>query len=147
MFHPLVDKQGNFNISQQFPAWRPHQDYIFHVLHYVKNAFKKVSLDNLLEKYAFNKDAYRMYHTEARIFAKLAQQCAQLSITESILFEHFPDNNMIRFTQMNDAKFEELKAQILSTTSNASTDSKSSIEQQLKDRFSEFKTGFTKFMN
>ncbi|RUS24118.1 ubiquitin-conjugating enzyme/RWD-like protein [Jimgerdemannia flammicorona] len=102
MFHPLVDAQGNFNIGQQFPSWRPHQDHIFHVLHYIKNAFKKVVLDNLLEKYALNKD---VYHNEATIFANLAQQCAHLSITESILFEHLPENNMIKFTELSDSKF------------------------------------------
>ncbi|RUS22627.1 hypothetical protein BC937DRAFT_88233 [Endogone sp. FLAS-F59071] len=139
MFHPLVDQKGGFNMGQQFPAWRPHQDYIFHVLHYIKNAFKKVVLDNLLEKYAKNKEAYRMYHNEPHIFANLAQQCAQLSITESILFENFPESNMIRFTSLKDGKFEELKAQILSSTAGGSADNKTLIEQQLKDRFNDFR--------
>ncbi|RUS22628.1 hypothetical protein BC937DRAFT_88233 [Endogone sp. FLAS-F59071] len=136
MFHPLVDQKGGFNMGQQFPAWRPHQDYIFHVLHYIKNAFKKVVLDNLLEKYAKNKEAYRMYHNEPHIFANLAQQCAQLSITESILFENFPESNMIRFTSLKDGKFGEYQ---VFDCAGGSADNKTLIEQQLKDRFNDFR--------
>lgn len=58
------------------------------------------------------KDRYR---TDKPIFHKLAQQCAQLSITESFLFEHVPEDNMIRFSPLSESKFDELKAQILST--------------------------------
>jgi ubiquitin-protein ligase len=60
MFHPLVDTQGRLSIAQQFPIWRPHQDYIFHILHYIKNAYKRVVLDGLVEKYCPNKEAYRL---------------------------------------------------------------------------------------
>ncbi|CEG70547.1 hypothetical protein RMATCC62417_06422 [Rhizopus microsporus] len=60
VFHPLVDDYGNVCISQQFPKWRPYQDYIFHVLHYLKNMFKKVVLDGLNEKYCLNKESYRL---------------------------------------------------------------------------------------
>ncbi|GAA5799026.1 hypothetical protein HPULCUR_004435 [Helicostylum pulchrum] len=118
MFHPLVDVNGNVSISQQFPIWRPYQDYIFHILHYLKNMFKKVVLDGLNDKYCFNKEAYRLYRTDINVFGKLAQQCAQLSITESYLFDHFPDNNMIRFSPLSEAKFDELKAQILYSATN-----------------------------
>ncbi|KAI8139794.1 ubiquitin-conjugating enzyme/RWD-like protein [Fennellomyces sp. T-0311] len=114
MFHPLVDVQGNLSISQQFPTWRPYQDYLFHVLHYVKNIFKRVVLDGLVDKHCLNKEAYRLYRTDPTVFGKLAQQCAQLSITESYLFDHFPDNNLIKFSPLSEAKFDELKAQILS---------------------------------
>lgn len=105
MFHPLVDANGNVNISQQFPIWRPYQDYTFHVLHYLKNMFKKVVLDGLNDKYCLNKEAYRLYRTDISVFAKLTHQCAQLSITESYLYDHFPDNNLIRFSPLSDAKF------------------------------------------
>lgn len=61
MFHPLVDVQGNVSLSQRFPTWRPYQDYIFHVLHYLKNMFKRVVLDGLMDKHCNNKEAYRLY--------------------------------------------------------------------------------------
>ncbi|CAO3657924.1 unnamed protein product [Rhizopus stolonifer] len=60
MFHPLVDGGGNLSITQQFPTWRPFEDYIFHVLHYIKNIFKKNMLDRLIDKHCFNKEAYRL---------------------------------------------------------------------------------------
>jgi hypothetical protein len=141
MFHPLVDTQGRLSIAQQFPVWRPHQDYIFHILHYIKNAYKRVVLDGLVEKYCPNKEAYRLYvfipslcsHTlfflspvtyfltispysyrnDPQIFSKLAQQCAQLSITESYLFDHFPDNNMIKFSPLSESKFGKLAYALL----------------------------------
>lgn len=50
------------------------------------------------------------YRNDPQIFAKLAQQCAQLSITESYLFDHFPDNNMIKFSPLSEAKFGKLSA-------------------------------------
>ncbi|KAG0169561.1 hypothetical protein DFQ28_004164 [Apophysomyces sp. BC1034] len=147
MFHPLVDVNGNVSISQQFPTWRPYQDYIFYVLHYLKNMFKKAVLDGLVDKHCLNKEAYRLYRTDTAIFGKLAQQCAQLSITESYLFDHFPDNNMIRFSPLSEAKFDELKAQILSSTTNSpdvTGSNENTIEQQLKDRFNDYKTTLSK---
>jgi ubiquitin-protein ligase len=68
MFHPLVDTQGRLSIAQQFPVWRPHQDYIFHILHYIKNAYKRVVLDGLVEKYCPNKEAYRLYVSSEPVF-------------------------------------------------------------------------------
>ncbi|GAN01845.1 UBC-like protein [Mucor ambiguus] len=115
LFHPLVDVKGNVCISQQFPVWRPYQDYTFHVLHYLKNMFKKVVLDGLNDKYCYNKEAYRLYRHDIAIFAKLAHQSAQLSITESFLYDHPEDDNPIRFSPLSDAKFDELKAQMLSS--------------------------------
>ncbi|KAI7897949.1 ubiquitin-conjugating enzyme/RWD-like protein [Cokeromyces recurvatus] len=108
MFHPLIDGGGNLSLSQQFPTWRPNEDYIFHVLHYIKNIFKKTILDRLVSKHCFNKEAYRMYRTDHSTFIKLSEQCANLSITESYLFDHFPDDNMIRFSPISDSMFGKL---------------------------------------
>ncbi|CAO3589915.1 unnamed protein product [Absidia cylindrospora] len=112
MFHPLVDSQGSVSLSQQFPTWRPHQDYLFHVLHYIKNMFKKGVLEKLVDKHCYNKEAYRLFRSDTPVFSKLSQQCAQLSITESHLFDHFPDDNMIRFFPLTEPKFDELKSVI-----------------------------------
>ncbi|CAO3594370.1 unnamed protein product [Absidia cylindrospora] len=116
MFHPLVDAQGNVSLSQQFPTWRPHQDYLFHVLHYLKNMFKQDVLEKLLDKHCHNKEAYRLFRNDVPVFCKLSQQCAQLSITESYLFDQFPDDNMIRFSPLSEIKFNELKTTIFKTT-------------------------------
>ncbi|KAI8887501.1 UBC-like protein [Backusella circina FSU 941] len=114
MFHPLIDINGNVSMSQQFPIWRPHHDYLLHVLYFLKNMFKKAVIDGLNDRYCFNKEAYRLYRTDKAVFSKLAQQCALLSITESYLYEHFPDDNMIRFSDLSEAEYEELKGEILS---------------------------------
>ncbi|KAL0094983.1 ubiquitin-conjugating enzyme/RWD-like protein [Phycomyces blakesleeanus] len=105
MFHPLVDINGNLNLAQRFMTWRPYQDYILHVLHYVKTIFKRAVLDGLLDKHCTNKEAYRLYRKDPTVFGKLAQQCAQLSITASFLFDTFPDNNLIRFSALSETKF------------------------------------------
>jgi ubiquitin-protein ligase len=60
MFHPLVDGGGNLSLTQQFPTWRPYEDYILHVLHYIKNIFKKNILDRLVDKHCFDKEAYQL---------------------------------------------------------------------------------------
>ncbi|KAI8977321.1 ubiquitin-conjugating enzyme/RWD-like protein [Mycotypha africana] len=103
MFHPLIDGGGNLSLSQQFLTWRPHEDYIIYVLHYVKNIFKKAILDRLIEKHCLNKEAYRMYKHEINTFIKLSKQCAELSYSESYLYDHFPDDNLIRFSPITDA--------------------------------------------
>ncbi|KAG0294527.1 hypothetical protein BGZ98_001742, partial [Dissophora globulifera] len=59
MFHPLIDSHGELMLQYQFPQWRPHRDYLFHVLHFVKAVFKKCVLDTFVEKQAVNKEAYR----------------------------------------------------------------------------------------
>ncbi|KAI8975496.1 ubiquitin-conjugating enzyme/RWD-like protein [Mycotypha africana] len=109
MFHPLVDTNGAVNISQQFPVWRPYQDYIFHLLHYVKSMFKKAVLEKVKEKHSYNKEAYRLYKLDKSVFAKLSYQCAQLSISDTYLYDTYP----IQFSPLSDAKFDELKALML----------------------------------
>lgn len=60
MFHPLIDVGGNLTICQQFLTWRPDESYIIHVLHYIKNIFKRAILDRLVDKICLNKDAYKL---------------------------------------------------------------------------------------
>ncbi|CAO3614883.1 unnamed protein product [Cunninghamella echinulata] len=115
IFHPLVDHQGYLSLGQQFPSWRPHQDYIIHLLIYIKNIFKKDILDQLIEKHCLNKEAYRLYREDQAVFNKLAQQSARLSITESYLYDHFPNNNLIRFAPMDEQVFDTLKSCIQNT--------------------------------
>ncbi|KAF8904941.1 hypothetical protein BGZ58_006431, partial [Dissophora ornata] len=105
MFHPLIASNGELALQYQFPRWRPHRDYLFHVLHYVKAVFKKCVLDTIVEKQAVNKEAYRIYRNENKIFAKLAQQRAQLSITDSILYDNYPASNSIKFSPLANEEF------------------------------------------
>ncbi|KAJ3079620.1 hypothetical protein HK102_003659 [Quaeritorhiza haematococci] len=113
MFHPLIDTQtGAFSLKQQFPRWRPHKDYICHVLHYIKNSFKEAVLANLQEQYCYNADAYNMFVEERPLFAKLASQCAQLSASESILFDN-DEESTIKFASLSDEQFDAVKGEIM----------------------------------
>jgi hypothetical protein len=110
LFHPLIDPNtGNFSLSQQFKDWTPHKNFIFHVLHYIKKSFKKSVLDNLLEKHCPNKKAFTTYHNEIRTFAVLAKQCADLSISKTVLYDNNIEANPIQFSVLEDSKLEELK--------------------------------------
>lgn len=61
VFHPLVDPaSGRFALASRFPSWRPRVDFLFHVLHYLKAAFKRAALDELREAACPNKEAYRL---------------------------------------------------------------------------------------
>ncbi|KAF9895572.1 hypothetical protein BX616_009374, partial [Lobosporangium transversale] len=115
MWHPLVDQQGFLALQYQFPQWRPHRDYLFHVLHFVKAIFKKCFLDTIQEKQALNKEAFRIYRQENKIFGKLAQQRAQLSITDSSLYDNFPANNPIKFTSLSEEEFSDLKQKMMNS--------------------------------
>ncbi|CAO3590369.1 unnamed protein product [Absidia cylindrospora] len=113
VFHPLIGSQGSLCLSSVFPVWCPQQDYIIHLLRFIKNMFKKSTLDKLLDKHCVNKEAYLLYRQDPVVFKKMAQQCAHLSITESYLFDHFPDNNLIRFTPLGEQAFDQLKSFLL----------------------------------
>ncbi|KAF9306733.1 hypothetical protein BGZ74_003910 [Mortierella antarctica] len=128
LFHPLIDQHGQLALQYQFPQWRPHRDYLFHVLHYVKAIFKKCVLDSVVEKQAVNKEAYRMYRNENTIFAKLAQQRAQLSITESNLYDNYPANNSIKFGPLGDQEFVELKQKMINSASSSHLPTLESIQ-------------------
>ncbi|KAI8076912.1 ubiquitin-conjugating enzyme/RWD-like protein [Halteromyces radiatus] len=114
VFHPLIGHQGHLSLSQAFPPTRhPYQGYLIHLLHYIKNIFYKPTMDGLLLKHCVDKEAYRLYREDAVVFGKLAQQCAKLSITELYVFDHFPDNNLIRFSPLDEETFDIIKSYLL----------------------------------
>lgn len=61
LLHPLVDPDtGRLLLSSRFPtAWRPRQDFVFHILQFVKNAFQEDNLDSLREGQVANPEVYR----------------------------------------------------------------------------------------
>ncbi|GAA5845708.1 hypothetical protein JCM11251_003933, partial [Rhodosporidiobolus azoricus] len=60
IFHPLVDPvSGRMRLDSRFPTWRPRRDFVFHVLHAVKAAFKRNALDELREAVCANQEAWR----------------------------------------------------------------------------------------
>ncbi|KAH6560011.1 hypothetical protein BASA61_000368 [Batrachochytrium salamandrivorans] len=111
MFHPLIDREGYFNLGQQFIRWHPYKDFICHILHYIKNAFRESTISSLQEPMCFNVEAIRMFNTERSYFSKLAAQCAQLSSSEPILFDK-DSNHLMAFTPIDDAQFEHIQSLI-----------------------------------
>ncbi|KAJ3417388.1 hypothetical protein HDV05_004853 [Chytridiales sp. JEL 0842] len=115
MFHPLIDSRDrHFSLRQQFPSWRPHKDYLCHVLHYIKNSFREAFLANLEENSCPNKDALRLFHTERHAFSKLTAQCAELSASEGILYDtETPDGSLIQFAPLDENQFDQIRTNML----------------------------------
>ncbi|KAK9767503.1 hypothetical protein K7432_002648 [Basidiobolus ranarum] len=107
VFHPLVDVYRNFSLKQRFPQWIPHKDYITHILHYIKNSFKKSVLDNLQQHSCPNQEAWLMYHNKPAVFAEFAKNCAEYSVMDSNLYGDHQGSSSIRFNKLSDQKFGE----------------------------------------
>ncbi|EGF82420.1 hypothetical protein BATDEDRAFT_22905 [Batrachochytrium dendrobatidis JAM81] len=99
MFHPLIDRDGYFNLGQQFIRWRPYKDFICHILHYIKNSFRESTMCSLEGK----------FKNEKQYFSKLAAQCAQLSSSEPILFDK-DSNHLMTFTPIDDSQFAHIQS-------------------------------------
>ncbi|THH11057.1 hypothetical protein EW145_g908 [Phellinidium pouzarii] len=97
VFHPLISSDdGIMNVAPRFAPWRPKQDHVFHLLHWIKAAFKKEILDNLKEVDCPNKEAFR-YHDSTHSFAALATQSSMLSQSAPTLFEsaHYTSSSAV----------------------------------------------------
>ncbi|SGY22577.1 BQ5605_C019g08821 [Microbotryum silenes-dioicae] len=126
VFHPLVDPAtGRFHFGDRFSPWTPGRDYLFHVLHHVKNAFKREGLDAVQQENCGNPEAWKMwvsalqcrslicpstYHDQTALFAKLASQTSALSITpESLYTPSSSYANSIRFDPLRSISFRPLE--------------------------------------
>ncbi|KAI8902329.1 ubiquitin-conjugating enzyme/RWD-like protein [Globomyces pollinis-pini] len=110
VFHPLVDSNGILSLGALDSHWRPRQDYICHVLHYIKDIFKDSSIKSLKEAYCPHAEALQMYQNERSTFIKLASDCAQISSQQSILFEQ--DQSIINFKPLDDGEFVNIRLQL-----------------------------------
>ncbi|SCZ88872.1 BZ3500_MvSof-1268-A1-R1_Chr2-1g04698 [Microbotryum saponariae] len=111
VFHPLVDPAtGRFHLGDRFSPWTPGRDYLFHVLHHVKNAFKREGLDAVQQENCGNPEAWKIYHDQTALFAKLASQTSALSITpESLYTPSSSYANSIRFDPLRSISFRPLE--------------------------------------
>ncbi|KAM5540376.1 hypothetical protein V8D89_005834 [Ganoderma adspersum] len=113
IFHPLISQQdGKFNLAPRFRPWRPKEHHVFHVLHWLKAAFKKHALDDIKESDCLNKEAYRLYHDTTSSFAALATQSSMLSQSASALFDK--DHPSMAGKGSHSMQFKELKPEQLS---------------------------------
>ncbi|KAJ3125113.1 hypothetical protein HK098_000605 [Nowakowskiella sp. JEL0407] len=145
MYHPLVDRDGNFSIRQAFPVWREGKDCIVHVLHYMRNSFKEAVLSNLQSELCHNREALRQLLHERALFQKLAIQSAQLSCSESVLYEE-DESTIINFTKLTDDQFKEIKERAMGSESNLGTEGDLSSTISLMDGFKKVTTNVAKMI-
>ncbi|KAH9812134.1 ubiquitin-conjugating enzyme/RWD-like protein [Melampsora americana] len=124
-FHPLVDQStGRFDIRSRFPEWRPRVDFLCHVLHFIKSAFKRPGLERIKEESdAQNKEAFRLYRDQTQIFATLASQSAILSASPSTLQADSNSNEMIQFIELDDQQWQSIRSRMLGTAAEVGTSS------------------------
>ncbi|KAF9058273.1 hypothetical protein BJ165DRAFT_1605880 [Panaeolus papilionaceus] len=61
-------------------------------LHSIKMSFKKHTLDRIQDSDCYNKEAFRLFRDSTSSFANLAAQSAQLSSSDSVLFDTVTDD-------------------------------------------------------
>ncbi|KAF8609618.1 UBC-like protein, partial [Ceratobasidium sp. AG-I] len=117
VYHPLVStKDGTLALTPRIPTWSSYEHNVFHVLRWIKSAFKKQALDELTEAPCLNKEAFRMYQDSTASFASLAAQSASLSQSSSALYgdgsTKSDDPSVLRFSRTNDAELEKLRSEL-----------------------------------
>lgn len=80
LIHPLIDpKDDHLALASGFPSWNPKESNITRILYFIKGIFKTYQLNKLNDGLAINGEAWRMFHSNRTVFAKLASQCANIS--------------------------------------------------------------------
>ncbi|KAJ2744530.1 hypothetical protein GGI20_002902 [Coemansia sp. BCRC 34301] len=112
--HPLVRMEdGRFALEQQFPQWTPYSDYIFHALHYLKNAFKNRVLKELQPRDCYNIGAYMKFKNDLPQFQEHARIDSMKSRMPECLYKAQPQDCPIMFSQLTDQQYETTLQQML----------------------------------
>lgn len=115
--HPLVRlEDGRFALEQQFPQWTPYSDYIFHALHYLKNAFKNRVLGQLQPRDCYNIGAYMKFRNDLPQFREHARVDAMKSRTPESLYKPQAGDCPIVFSSLSDQQFESTMKQMKAFT-------------------------------
>lgn len=132
VYHPLVTADRRLVMTTRFPQWRPRKDHMHNVLAFVRDVFGRGVLDTLAEEACPNREAAHLLRNEPVIFARLAAQCARMSLADANLYGDGgaaasggaggsswgdDDDGMgpIRFIKLTDKKLEEIKKELLET--------------------------------
>lgn len=75
IFHPQVAADGTVDLSRAFPAWRAHEDLLWHVLVYVKRLFYKIETER-----PANAEAASLFIADRESFAFRVATCVQTSL-------------------------------------------------------------------
>ncbi|KAJ2813708.1 hypothetical protein H4S07_000469, partial [Coemansia furcata] len=114
MAHPLVRlEDGRFALEQQFPQWTPYSDYIFHALHYLKNAFKNRVLKQLQPRDCYNIGAYMKFKNDLSLFQEHARIDSMKSRMPDCLYKPQPQDCPIMFSPLTDQQYETTLQQML----------------------------------
>ncbi|KAJ2753605.1 hypothetical protein GGI19_003013 [Coemansia pectinata] len=112
--HPLVRlEDGRFALEQQFPQWTPYSDYIFHALHYLKNAFKNRVLKQLQPRDCYNIGAYMKFKNDLLQFQEHARIDSMKSRMPDCLYKAQPQDCPIMFSPLSDQQYEATLQQML----------------------------------
>ncbi|KAJ1676045.1 hypothetical protein EV182_000038 [Spiromyces aspiralis] len=110
LFHPLVDpNSGEFTIRHQFPQWRPNRDYVFHILHYIKNSFKPACLAalalDLTADNCPNPAALELYKSDIKLFEEYASRSSKYSVDPKTLYCNLGPDCTIVFNRLGENEF------------------------------------------
>ncbi|KAJ2722961.1 hypothetical protein GGI07_002973 [Coemansia sp. Benny D115] len=104
--HPLVRlEDGRFALEQQFPQWTPYTDFIYHALHYFKNAFKNRVLRQLQPKDCYNIGAYMKFKNDLPQFREHARVDSLKSRIPETLYRAQPSDCPIVFSQLSEDQY------------------------------------------
>lgn len=89
-------------------------DYIHHLLRYLRDMFQLEILksDDLPADLCPNLDAYKILKEDFGTFMKLAQQTAQISASDSVVYDSFGPEHPIQFKTMSDSQVDQIKRQV-----------------------------------
>ncbi|KAG8968619.1 hypothetical protein FRC03_006740 [Tulasnella sp. 419] len=116
VFHPLISqKDGLFSLTKGTSKTY----HIFDVLHWIKSAFKKSALDQLVEGDCLNKEAFNLYRNSTASFAALAMQTSGLSQSPAALFDRDhprmggkEGSASITFKQLTESELNEMRRKV-----------------------------------
>ncbi|KAI9473196.1 hypothetical protein LPJ78_005465 [Coemansia sp. RSA 989] len=114
--HPLVRlEDGRFALEQQFPQWTPYGDFIFHALHYLKNAFKNHVIKQLQPRDCYNIGAYMKFKNNISQFREHARVDSMKSRKPEALYRSPPHDCPIVFSPLSDKQYESIMSHVQSS--------------------------------
>eukprot|EP00164_Ancoracysta_twista_P002144 GFYU01002832.1.p1 GENE.GFYU01002832.1~~GFYU01002832.1.p1 ORF type:complete len:264 (+),score=34.81 GFYU01002832.1:181-972(+) len=96
VYHPLIDHQGNLDLSSQFATWTPRKDYILHILAFIKKIFYHI--DTCLES-PINKEAADLYYKKREEFISRVEPCVKDS--QNRVYDN-PSRSSMLFSDYNE---------------------------------------------
>src|SRR4051812_40213652 len=84
--------------SERVYGWKYQKEWCQESIHFQEETKKQLCI-NVHVVYHLTR-----YRNEPALFAKLAQQCSNISTKDSILYDNYPESNSICFARMTDVK-------------------------------------------